>query len=58
MAAAAAYGGSQVYATATATQDLSCVCDLPHSSGQLGILNPLSHAKDRTRILMDLSRVL
>ena len=29
------------YATATATWDLSLVCDLHHSSGQRQILNPL-----------------
>ena len=32
--------------TATATQDLSCVCDLPHSSQQRRILNPRSKAMD------------
>ena len=36
------------YATATATPDLSCVCDLQHSSQQRRILNPLSEARDRT----------
>ena len=40
------------YATATATQDLSLICDLHHSSWQLGILNPLSKARDQTCILM------
>ena len=44
------------YATATATQGPSFVCDLPHSSQQRRILNPLSEARDRTRILMDTSR--
>ena len=34
------------YTTATATQDPSHVCDLDHSSRQLGILNPLSEAGD------------
>ena len=29
-------------ATATATQDLSCVCDFHHSSRQCQILNPLN----------------
>ena len=43
----------QVYATATATWDLSCICDLRHSSLQHWILNPLSEARDRTCILMD-----
>ena len=45
------------YTTATATLDLSCVCHLHHSSRQCGILNPLSKARDRTRILMDPSCV-
>ena len=40
------------YATATATRDLSHVCDLHHSSQQSRILNPLSKAKDWTRNLM------
>ena len=33
------------YTTATATQDLSRVCDLHHSSWQCQILNPLSGAR-------------
>jgi len=40
-------------ATATATLDLSCICDLQHSSQQHRILNPLSVARDQTRILTD-----
>ena len=40
------------YDTATATQDLSWVCNLHHSSRHLRILNPLSKAMDRTRNLM------
>ena len=40
------------YATATSTQDPSCVCDLHHSSQQCQILNPLSEARDQTRNLM------
>ena len=40
-------------ATATATQDLSQICDLHHGSWQCRILNPLSKAKDQTCILMD-----
>ena len=40
------------YATATATPDLSCICDLPHSSRQRWILNPLKEVRDRTRNLM------
>ena len=45
------------YTTATATQYLSHVCDLHHSSQQCQILNPLSKARDQTRVLMDTSRV-
>ena len=50
----AAYGGSQAraYTTVTATQDLSHVCDLHHSSWQCRILIPLSEARDRTWNLM------
>ena len=33
-------------ATATAMLDLSCVCNLCHSSGQCQILNPPSEARD------------
>ena len=36
------------YTTATATQDLSHVCDLHNSSQQCQTLNPLSEARDRT----------
>ena len=46
-----------VYTTATATQDLSCVCNLHHSSRPHQILNLLSGARDRTRNLMALSRI-
>ena len=35
-------------ATATATQEPSCVCDLHHSLWQHRILKPLSQAKDQT----------
>ena len=49
-------------ATATAdqnsTQDLSCICDLHHSSQQHRILNTLSKAGDQTCILMDTCWVL
>ena len=45
------------YNTATATKDLSWVFDRHHSSRQCWILNPLSEARDRTRILMDTSRI-
>ena len=46
-----------VNATITATPDLSHVCDLYHSSRQCQILNPLSEARDWTRIIMDPSQV-
>jgi len=39
--------------TATATSDLSCICDLCRSLWQHCILNPLCKAGDRTCILMD-----
>ena len=44
------------YTTATATRDLSYICDLYHSSWQCQVLNPLSEARDGTRVLMDTSR--
>ena len=37
--------------TATATRDLSHLCDLHHSSGQRQIHNPVSEARDQTCIL-------
>ena len=40
------------YAAAIATQDLSCVCSLHHSSWQHWILSPLSEARDQTCNLM------
>ena len=46
------------YTTATETPDLSCGCDLHHSSQRHQILNPLREARDRTQILMDTSWVL
>ena len=45
------------YATATAMQDPSHICNLHHSSQQRQILTPQSKARDRTYILMDLSWV-
>ena len=45
------------YTTATATQGLSRICILYHSSQQCQILNPLSEARDRTCILMDTSGI-
>ena len=43
--------------TGTAMQDPSDVCDLHHSSRQRQISNPLNEARDRTRILMNMSQV-
>ena len=45
------------FTTAIPTHDLSCVCDLHHSSWQRQILNPLSEARDRTRNLVVPSRI-
>ena len=45
------------YTRATATQDLSRVCDIHHSSQQHRIPKPLSKSRDRTCILMDTSRI-
>ena len=45
------------YATATATQDSSHICDLHHSSRQHQIPNPLSEARDWTYNLMVPSRI-
>ena len=45
------------YTKATATPDLSCSCDLHHSSHQWQIFNPLSKAGDQTCILMDASQI-
>ena len=42
---------------ATTMQELSCICDLHHSSRQPRILNPLRKARDWTHVLMDTSRV-
>ena len=41
------------YATAVATLDLSCICNLHLNMRQHQILNPLSEARDGTLILMD-----
>ena len=43
----------QLPAYATATWDLSCVCDPHHSLQQCWILNPVSEARDQTCALMD-----
>ena len=45
------------YTTATATSDLSHVCDLHRSSQELQILNPLSEARDQTCNLMVPSQI-
>ena len=45
------------YATATATQDPSRIFDLPHSSRQCWIPDPVREARDRTYILMDTSQI-
>mgnify|MGYP007071235751 CR=1 FL=1 len=44
--------------TATARQDLSCICDLHHSCGSSETFDPLSKTRDRTHILTDISQVL
>ena len=46
-----------VTATATATWDLSLVCNLHHSSQQHWILNPLSEARNQICILVATSRI-
>ena len=46
------------YATATATPDLSHICDLYHSSQQRWTLNSLSRARDQTHLLMDTVRFI
>ena len=66
-AAPAAHGSSEAresklqllpYATARATRDLSCICDLHHSSQQCQILNLLSELRDQTHVFMDTSGVV
>ena len=47
----------RAYTTATATRDLSRVCNLHHSSRQCQILNPLSEARDQICNLMVPSRI-
>ena len=46
------------YPTATAMPHPNCICNLHRNLRQWQILNPLSKAKNRTRILTDTSRVL
>ena len=45
------------YTTATAMPDMSCVCNLYHSSRQCQILNQLSKVRDRTCVFMDASQI-
>ena len=45
------------YATAPATQDLSHVRNLHHGSQHCQNFNPLSKARDQTRVFMYTSRV-
>ena len=47
----------QLPATATATRDLSHICDLYHSSQQHQIPNLLSEGRDQILVLMDTSQV-
>ena len=67
-AAFEAYGGSQVggqigavaaslHHSHSNTGSEPLICNLWHSSWQLGILHPLSEARDRTCILMDASQI-
>ena len=45
------------YTTAAAMRDVSCICDLHHSSLQHQICNPLSKARDRIHVLLHISQV-
>ena len=45
------------YTTGTATPDQSQVCNPHHGSWPCRITNPLSKARDRTRVLMDTSQI-
>ena len=47
----------QLLATATATPDLSHICDLIHGLWQHQILNPLSEARDRTCVRMEAGQI-
>ena len=46
-----------VYVTATATWNLTHVCDLHHGSWQRWIPDPLSESRDQTHILTDTSLI-
>ena len=50
-------GVKRELAYATATRNQYPIYDLHHSPWQHQILNPLSEARDRTRIFMDTSRI-
>ena len=45
------------YATPTATQDLSHICNLNHSSWQCQIPDPMNKARDQAHILIDTSQI-
>ena len=45
------------YATPTIMPNLSCICDLPCSLWQHGILNPLSSTREPAHIFRDTSQV-
>ena len=45
------------YARATATWDLSGICELHHRSRQCQIVDPLSGVRDQTHVLMDTNQV-
>ena len=47
----------QAYARATATQDLSHICNLNHSSWQCQIPDPMNKARDQAHILIDTSQI-
>ena len=45
------------YTTVIPMQELSLICNLHHTSQQHQILSPLSEARNRTHILLDISQV-
>ena len=47
----------RLLAYTTATQDLSCICNLNHSSWKLWILSQMSKARYQTCFLMNNSRI-
>ena len=47
----------QLGAYTTTTLDLSCLCDLHHSSQQHQVPNQLMEARDQTHVLEDTTRV-